>query len=172
MKTRKTWITFLMAFVCAGALMAKDIRVVIFKVDQMECANCERKVQKNMKFEKGVTKLVTELKSKTVTITYDADKTSVEQLRDGFRKFNYQASVMNHQKDADMAVKDSKQALKDAKKSEKEAKAAIKESKEQVKKAREEEKQTKQAVKDAKEAAKDAKAAAKEAKQKAKERPE
>ena len=41
---------------CTG----KDIRVVVFKVSQMHCENCEKKVKNNMRFEKGVKELSTE----------------------------------------------------------------------------------------------------------------
>ena len=43
----------------------------------MHCENCERKVKNNIKFEKGVKEFSTDLKTKTVSITYDAEKTAV-----------------------------------------------------------------------------------------------
>lgn len=74
---------------------AKNMRKVTFKVQQMVCQNCEKKVQKNIAFEKGLKELTTNLQDKTVTIVYDADKTSVENLKKGFSKFNYEAKVIN-----------------------------------------------------------------------------
>lgn len=74
---------------------AKNMRKVTFKVHQMVCQNCEKKVQKNIAFEKGLKELKTNLQDKTVTIVYDADKTSVENLKKGFSKFNYEAKVIN-----------------------------------------------------------------------------
>lgn len=38
-------------------------------------------------------KFDTDLKTKTVTITYDADKTDIEKLKEGFRKFHYEAEL-------------------------------------------------------------------------------
>ena len=32
-------------------VLAKDIRVVVFKVSQMHCEKCEKKVKDNMRFE-------------------------------------------------------------------------------------------------------------------------
>lgn len=75
--------------------LAKNMRKVTFKVQQMVCQNCEKKVQKNIAFEKGLKELKTNLQDKTVTIVYDADKTSVENLKKGFSKFNYEAKVIN-----------------------------------------------------------------------------
>ena len=89
MKTRRWMATFVVALLSVTAVLAKDIRVVVFKVSQMHCENCEKKVKNNMRFEKGVKELSTELKDKTVSITYDAEKTDVKKLQAGFKKFNY-----------------------------------------------------------------------------------
>jgi len=64
------------ALLSVTAVMAKDIRTAVFKVSQMHCENCERKVKNNIKFEKGVKDFSTDLKTKTVSITYDAEKTN------------------------------------------------------------------------------------------------
>ena len=98
MKTKRILATFAIALVGVTAVMAKDIRTAVFKVTQMVCENCENKVKNNIKFEKGVKEYVTDLKTKTVTITYDADKTDVEKLKAGFQKFNYQAELVKEAK--------------------------------------------------------------------------
>ena len=85
------------ALLSVTAVMAKDIRTAVFKVSQMHCENCERKV----KFEKGVKEFSTDLKTKTVSITYDADKTNVEKLKAGFKKFNYEAEFVKEAKQAE-----------------------------------------------------------------------
>ena len=78
MKTRRWIATCVVALLGVTAVLAKDIRVVVFKVAQMHCEKCEKKVKDNMRFEKGLKDLSTEVKTKTVTITYDADKTNVK----------------------------------------------------------------------------------------------
>lgn len=85
-------------FLCVGTALAKDFRTVVFKVEQMMCQNCEKKVKDNIRFEKGLKKFTTDLKNKTVTITYDAEKTNVEQLKSGFKKFKYEAVVVEDKK--------------------------------------------------------------------------
>ena len=40
--------TFMAAFMCAAQVSAKELRKIVFKVDQMECVNCENKVKKNI----------------------------------------------------------------------------------------------------------------------------
>lgn len=90
--------TLVVAMVSVTAVMAKDIRTAVFKVSQMVCENCEWKVKNNIRFEKGVREFSTDLDAKTVSITYDAEKTNVEKLKAGFRKFNYKAEFVKETK--------------------------------------------------------------------------
>lgn len=69
-----------------SAAMAKDIRTAVFKVAQMKCENCVRKINNNIRFEKGLKDFHTDLKTKTVTITYDADKTKCGKVEKRFPK--------------------------------------------------------------------------------------
>ncbi|MDD3037725.1 heavy-metal-associated domain-containing protein [Bacteroides sp.] len=101
MKTKRWMVTCIVLLFSVVAVMAKDIRVVLFKVSQMYCENCERKVKNNIRFEKGVKELATELKTKTVTITYDAEKTNVKNLQAGFKKFEYEAEFVKETKKED-----------------------------------------------------------------------
>lgn len=101
MKTRRIFIALAVVLFCATAVVAKDIRTAMFKVEQMKCENCVKKVNDNIRFEKGLKKLDTDLKTKTVTITYDADKTDVEKLKEGFRKFHYEAEFVKETKQED-----------------------------------------------------------------------
>jgi copper chaperone CopZ len=80
--------------VCSmSSVLAKDIKtVVLTTTPQMQCHNCENKIKENIRFEKGVKEIVTDLETKNVTVTYDADKTNVENLIAGFKKIGYTAS--------------------------------------------------------------------------------
>lgn len=77
----------------SASAMARDIRTVTFKVQQMECPNCENKVKKNIRFEKGVKSITTNVGQRTVSIVYDADKTTASRLQAAFRKFKYEAII-------------------------------------------------------------------------------
>lgn len=101
MKTKRWMVTCIVALLSVAGVMAKDIRVVVFKVSQLHCENCEQKVKKNIRFEKGVKELVTELKTKTVSITYDAEKTNVKNLQAGFKKFEFEAEFVKETKKED-----------------------------------------------------------------------
>ena len=84
--------------------LAKDIKtVVLTTVPQMHCENCEKRIKENIRFEKGVKKIETDVEHQTVTITYDADKTTVEKLIKGFEKIKYQAHEV---KDGEQIITD------------------------------------------------------------------
>lgn len=83
-----------MALCFAAAGYAKDIKTVVLTTSpQMHCENCENKIKSNIRFEKGIKEITTDLETKTVTIKYDADKTNVENIIKGFAKIDYKASV-------------------------------------------------------------------------------
>ena len=98
MKTKRMMAALVVALLSVTAVMAKDIRTAVFKVSQM---HCEKKVKSNIKFEKGVKEFSTDLKTKTVSITYDAEKTNVDKLKAGFKKFNYEAEFVKETKQED-----------------------------------------------------------------------
>ena len=77
---------------------AKDIKtVVVTTTPQMHCESCENRIKGNLRFEKGVKKIETSIENQTVTIEYDADKTSVEKLIEAFKKFGYEAKLVTPQ---------------------------------------------------------------------------
>ncbi len=93
MKKLLTFATLALAFVY---VQAKDIKTVVFTTTpQMHCAACENKIKNNLKYEKGVKLIETNIEEQKVTVTYDADKTSVDKLEKAFEKFNYQARQLN-----------------------------------------------------------------------------
>ena len=81
--------------------MAKDIKtVVLTTTPRMHCDGCEKKIKGNLRFEKGVRKIETNIAEQTVTIEYDADKTSVENIIEAFRKCGYEARPLSGQHDS------------------------------------------------------------------------
>ena len=88
---RLSFIVLALAFVTA--CFGKDVKTVVLKTQpEMHCANCEKKIKENIRFEKGVKSIKTDLKDKTVTIEYDADKTNVQNIINGFKKIKYEAT--------------------------------------------------------------------------------
>ena len=77
----------------AMVTLAKDIKTVVVTTNpEMHCENCENKIKGNLRFEKGIKNIITDLKTKTVTIEYDADKTNVQNIIKGFEKIKYEAT--------------------------------------------------------------------------------
>ena len=81
----------------ATAALAKDIKTVVLTTNpEMHCNNCEKKIKENIRFEKGIKSIKTNLKDKTVTIEYDADKTTVDNIIKGFKKIKYEAKEVKN----------------------------------------------------------------------------
>lgn len=81
------------ALLSTVAAVAKDIKTFsVSTTPEMHCANCENKIKSNLRFEGGVKDIVTDIPSQTVTITYDADKTSEAALTKAFGKIGYQVT--------------------------------------------------------------------------------
>ena len=86
----------LMALLVAAACSAKDIKTVVFNTDPtMRCENCANRIKDGLKNVKGIEAVKTNLLKKTVTVTYDAEKTTVESLIAAFDQIHYKATVAN-----------------------------------------------------------------------------
>ncbi|MCM1068223.1 MAG: heavy-metal-associated domain-containing protein [Muribaculaceae bacterium] len=81
-----------------GASKAAETAVFTL-VPKMTCENCVRKIQTNLRFEKGVTEITPDLKSQTVTIKYKAGKNSPGQLAKAFKKIGYTATPVEEKKE-------------------------------------------------------------------------
>ena len=80
-----------------AVLAAKpDKQVVVLSCD-IHCQGCCDKIMKNIAFEKGVKDIVCDLKTKTVTVTYDANKTDIPTLLKAFEKIGKPAKVSKKQ---------------------------------------------------------------------------
>ena len=86
-------LTFAMFF--AVVLQAQTVKEVVFKTDpEIECNNCVKRIKDNIRFEKGVKAINPDLKTQSVTIQYDSNKTDVESLRKAFKKIGYDVTVV------------------------------------------------------------------------------
>lgn len=90
----KQWLLILLALsLSIGTVNAKvNKQTVVLNVD-LHCQGCCDKVMKNIAFEKGVKDIVCDLDTKTVTVTFDADKTNTEALLKAFDKIGKPATV-------------------------------------------------------------------------------
>ena len=89
---KKFILSLAVAAMAIGATAADAVTAAFSVNPPMTCVNCENKIKTNLRYEKGVKKIVTSVKDKKVTITYDPAKTSPEQLIKGFKKVGYTAT--------------------------------------------------------------------------------
>lgn len=69
-----------------------DKETVTFDVS-MTCENCQKKIEKNIAFEKGVTDLKVDLEKKTVKVEYKKGQTTVDQLQKAIEKLGYEVKI-------------------------------------------------------------------------------
>jgi Cu2+-exporting ATPase len=65
-----------------------------FLIENMQCENCIKKIEKNIAFEKGVTDLTCDLSTHTAKITYRTDKTDEKKLITAFEKIDMKAKAL------------------------------------------------------------------------------
>ncbi len=93
----KKTILFFAMLLSVIAASAKDIKTVVFTTNPiMHCANCENKIKTNLRYEKGVKEIQTNVQEQRVTVNYDADKTTADNLQKAFTKFGYTATVVGN----------------------------------------------------------------------------
>lgn len=68
-------------------------QIVVLSCD-LHCQGCCDKIMKNIAFEKGVKDIVCDLETKTVKVTFDANKTDSETLLKAFEKIGKPAKVV------------------------------------------------------------------------------
>lgn len=67
---------------------------VTFVLEGLDCANCVKKVEKNIAFEKGVTDLKCDLSTRTAQVTYRNDRTDETKLIAAFKKIGMEAVAL------------------------------------------------------------------------------
>ena len=88
---------FLLTFALFLAVLtqAQTKKEVVFSTEpEIECQSCVKKIKDNLRFEKGVKAINSDLNTKLVTIQYDSEKTNPENLIKAFAKINYKATVV------------------------------------------------------------------------------
>lgn len=76
----------------AAAKSSADSTAVFTVQPKMSCANCEKKIKSNLRFEKGIKSIATSVSEQTVTIVFDPSKTNTEAIAKGFAKIGYKAT--------------------------------------------------------------------------------
>lgn len=94
-------VVLILMFAGAGVIYAQkkagvknDKEKVVFDVS-MTCENCQKRIEKNIAFEKGVTDMKVDLANKTVELEYKTGQTTVEKLQAAIEKLGYEVKIHN-----------------------------------------------------------------------------
>ena len=93
------FVCILYSVLCTPLFAKANKQVVVLSCD-IHCQGCCDKIMKNIAFEKGVKDIVCDLETKTVTVTFDANKTDVPTLLKAFEKIHKPAEVVSQPKSA------------------------------------------------------------------------
>jgi copper chaperone CopZ len=77
--------------------LKNDKEKVVLNVS-MTCENCQKRIEKNIAFEKGVTDMKVNLENKTVEIEFKKSQTTVEKLQAAIEKLGYEVTVKTNNK--------------------------------------------------------------------------
>lgn len=91
--TRLWMIAFLIFYVAETTLsqeLKKKVETITIKTSAV-CGMCKERIENDMKFEKGVTDVNLDLKTKNLTVTYKTSKNNPDKLREAVTKIGYDA---------------------------------------------------------------------------------
>lgn len=94
---KRLFFTFLLA-ASTGLAAAKDVKtdtLCVTTSPEMHCSGCENKIKGNIRFVKGVKKIVPSVPDQTVTIVFDPRKTNYETIAAAFEKIGYAIQPAN-----------------------------------------------------------------------------
>lgn len=84
--------------VAAVSAQAESVTKVFTVSPVMHCQNCEKKIQSNLRFEKGVQDIVIDRTAQTVTVKFDDKKTDAAKIAAALKKLGYTATEKSEKK--------------------------------------------------------------------------
>jgi copper chaperone CopZ len=98
----KPFFLLLLSFGLATAASAQQKKPVTVKIQTpgMLCDECKQRVEDQLKYEEGVTKVVGYPRSKYVMVTYFADRTNIENIKTAIANAGYDADDVKADEDA------------------------------------------------------------------------
>ncbi len=85
----KKIILSLLTLALTGSAMAQNKTEKVTFYLNYHCEMCIKKVNKNIPFEKGVKNIKTDLKGKSIVITYNPKQTDKKKLREALEKLDF-----------------------------------------------------------------------------------
>ena len=89
----KKILILLLALLPMAAVQAKSNKQTVVLYCDLHCQGCCDKIMKNIAFEKGVKDIQFDMEQKSVTVTFDANKTDVPTLQKAFAKIGKPATT-------------------------------------------------------------------------------
>ena len=65
--------------------------VAIIKTPQVACIECKDKIEKFMKYEEGVAKIIVDIRKKITTVTFLSDRTNIENIKTTLANLGFDA---------------------------------------------------------------------------------
>lgn len=95
MKKATIIFSLIIAIVCMAvpASASNNTETAVFTLTpQMTCQNCENKIKTNLRHEKGVKEIKTNLQTQTVTVTFNPAETDKDKIAAALKKIGYTAT--------------------------------------------------------------------------------
>lgn len=70
------------------------MKLAVFKVDELECTSCANTIEKQLA-KKGITDVSTDVIDRTISITYDESKYTINQIADIIKSAGFTAEFVN-----------------------------------------------------------------------------
>lgn len=107
MKTIKLFLAIAVMFTAVNVSNAqkKGTKTVVYNAE-LHCENCKAKIEKNIPYEKGVKDLKVDLAANTVTVTFQENKNTQEDIQKAIEKLQVPVKGIIENEKAPSAVKE------------------------------------------------------------------
>ena len=75
----------------ANAQVKKGIQTVTIKTPTVQCESCKKRIEDYLMREDGVTKAVVDYKRKTAKVTFNSERTNIENIKTAIANVGYDA---------------------------------------------------------------------------------
>lgn len=93
---------FVMAFATMQAENSKQVKIQT----NLHCEGCKTKIEKKLQGANGVIKSTADVKTKVVTVNYNPDKTTIDNIRQSIADMGYKADFIGNDKTSSKECKD------------------------------------------------------------------
>lgn len=88
---KSIFVSLFILFATSSFAQFKKPVVVQIKTPQAACVECKDKIEKFMKYEEGIAKIVVDIRKKITTVTYLSDRTNIENIKTTLANLGFDA---------------------------------------------------------------------------------